>query len=58
MQRGIGHSPEEVNAAYRSPDQKIVNEMKDTLLQYQNFLFNFEVRFQFSYLSVPVFCLL
>ncbi|KAF1001750.1 hypothetical protein AG4045_009867 [Apium graveolens] len=42
VQQGIGHSPEEVNAAYRSPDQKIVNEMKDTLLQFQNFLFNFE----------------
>lgn len=43
VQQGIGRSPEEVNAAYRSPDQKIVDEMKDTLLKYQNFLSNFEV---------------
>ncbi|XP_017256850.1 recQ-mediated genome instability protein 1 [Daucus carota subsp. sativus] len=40
--QAIGHPPEEVNAAYLSPDQKIVDDMKKTLMQYQNFLFNFE----------------
>ena len=54
--QAIGHPPEEVNAAYLSPDQKIVDDMKKTLMQYQNFLFNFEV--PFSYFSVPFFCLL
>lgn len=43
MQKGIGHSPEEVTAALSSPDAKRVGDMKETLRQFQMFLVNFEV---------------
>lgn len=43
MQRGIGHSPEEVTAALTSSDMKVVNGMKETMKQFQIFLVNFEV---------------
>ncbi|GLU18573.1 hypothetical protein SLE2022_348650 [Rubroshorea leprosula] len=42
VQRGIGHSPEEVTAALTSSDMKVVNGMKETMKQFQIFLVNFE----------------
>ncbi|KAG8652689.1 hypothetical protein MANES_06G122000v8 [Manihot esculenta] len=42
VQKGIGHSPEEVTAALSSPDAKRVGDMKETLRQFQMFLVNFE----------------
>ncbi|XP_015580222.1 recQ-mediated genome instability protein 1 isoform X2 [Ricinus communis] len=42
VQKGIGHSPEEVTAALSSSDAKRVGNMKDTLKQFQIFLVNFE----------------
>lgn len=43
VQRGIGHSPEEVTAALSSLDTSMVRDMKETLKQFQIFLVNFEV---------------
>jgi hypothetical protein len=43
VQKGIGHSPDEVTAALSSLDKKKVSDMKDTLKQFQIFLANFEV---------------
>ncbi|GLT69231.1 hypothetical protein SLA2020_413990 [Shorea laevis] len=42
VQKGIGHSPEDVTAALSSSDKKKVSDMKDTLKQFQIFLANFE----------------
>ncbi|KAF2302677.1 hypothetical protein GH714_000714 [Hevea brasiliensis] len=42
VQKGIGHSPEEVIAALSSSDAKRVGDMKETLRQFQIFLVNFE----------------
>ncbi|XP_052181793.1 recQ-mediated genome instability protein 1 [Diospyros lotus] len=42
VQRGIGHSPEEVTAALASSDPNRVRDMKGTLKQFQIFLANFE----------------
>ncbi|XP_047324909.1 recQ-mediated genome instability protein 1 [Impatiens glandulifera] len=42
VQKGIGHSPEEVTAVLTCPDKKRASEMKNTLKQFQNYLVNFE----------------
>ncbi|GLT61868.1 hypothetical protein SLA2020_345430 [Shorea laevis] len=42
VERGIGHSPEEVTAALTASDMKVVNGMKETMKQFQIFLVNFE----------------
>ncbi|KAI3766032.1 hypothetical protein L2E82_16080 [Cichorium intybus] len=42
VQRKIGYSPEEVNAALSSSDPSRVHDMKDTMKQFQVFLVNFE----------------
>ncbi|KAK6924634.1 RecQ mediated genome instability protein 1, N-terminal [Dillenia turbinata] len=42
VQKGIGHSPQEVTAALTSSDTKVVSNMKETLKQFQSFLANFE----------------
>ncbi|KAJ9163920.1 hypothetical protein P3X46_023542 [Hevea brasiliensis] len=42
VQKGIGHSPEEVTGALSSSDAKRVGDMKETLRQFQIFLVNFE----------------
>ncbi|XP_059643059.1 recQ-mediated genome instability protein 1 [Cornus florida] len=42
VQRGIGHSPEEVTGALTSSDSKRVSDMKETMKQFQIFLVNFE----------------
>nr|DAD30500.1 TPA_asm: hypothetical protein HUJ06_009351 [Nelumbo nucifera] len=42
VQKGIGHSPEEVTTALSSSDNKIVNDMKETMKRYQLFLSKFE----------------
>lgn len=43
VQKGIGHSPEDVTAALSSSDTSVVRDMKETLKQFQFFLVNFEV---------------
>ncbi|XP_058093116.1 recQ-mediated genome instability protein 1 isoform X2 [Magnolia sinica] len=42
VQKGIRHSPEEVNAALSSSDKKTVTSMKETMKQYQLYLAKFE----------------
>ncbi|KAL4584745.1 hypothetical protein LXL04_009354 [Taraxacum kok-saghyz] len=42
VQRKIGYSPEEVNAALSSSDPSRVQDMKNTMKQFQVFLVNFE----------------
>ncbi|XP_060670661.1 recQ-mediated genome instability protein 1 [Ziziphus jujuba] len=42
VQKGIGHSPEDVTAALSSSDTSVVRAMKETLKQFQFFLVNFE----------------
>ncbi|KAM6570355.1 hypothetical protein CsatB_018340 [Cannabis sativa] len=42
VQKLIGHSPREVMAALASPDTGIVNNIKETLRNFQNFLASFE----------------
>ena len=43
VQRGIGHSPEDITAALSSSDKQKASEMKETLKHFQRFLVNFEV---------------
>lgn len=43
VQKGIGHSPEEVTSALSSTEKKTVSDMKDTLKTFQLFLAKFEV---------------
>lgn len=43
MQKKIGFSPAEVNAALSSSDSKQVSDMKETMKCFQKFLINFEV---------------
>ncbi|XP_060962704.1 recQ-mediated genome instability protein 1 isoform X3 [Cannabis sativa] len=42
VQKLIGHSPQEVMAALASPDTGIVNNIKEALRNFQNFLASFE----------------
>ncbi|XP_018675447.2 recQ-mediated genome instability protein 1-like isoform X2 [Musa acuminata AAA Group] len=42
VQKGIGHSPEEVTSALSSTEKKTVSDMKDTLKTFQLFLAKFE----------------
>ncbi|CAD5185115.1 unnamed protein product [Musa acuminata subsp. malaccensis] len=42
VQKGIGHSPEEVTSALSSTEKKTVSDMKDTLKTFQLFLTKFE----------------
>ncbi|KAF8400003.1 hypothetical protein HHK36_015876 [Tetracentron sinense] len=42
VQKGIGHSPEEVTAALSSSSMKIASDMKETMKKFQIFLLNFE----------------
>ena len=44
MQKGIGHSPQEVTAALSSSDKQIVSGMKEIMRQFQTFLAHFEVK--------------
>lgn len=44
VQKGIGHSPQEVTAAFSSSDLKKVSDMKEIFRQFQLFLVDFEVR--------------
>lgn len=42
VQKRIGHSPEEVQAALSSPDKTVVSSMKENMKQFQIYLANFE----------------
>ncbi|XWS47783.1 hypothetical protein CRYUN_Cryun13aG0014800 [Craigia yunnanensis] len=42
VQKGIGHSPQEVTAALSSSDKQIVSGMKEIMRQFQTFLAHFE----------------
>ncbi|XP_021716735.1 LOW QUALITY PROTEIN: recQ-mediated genome instability protein 1-like [Chenopodium quinoa] len=42
VQKAIGYSPEEVNAALSSSNEKVVGDLKSKLNQFQLFLMNFE----------------
>lgn len=44
VQKGIGHSPQEVTTALSSSDLKKVSDMKEIFRQFQLFLVDFEVR--------------
>ncbi|MCL7047597.1 hypothetical protein MKW94_007120, partial [Papaver nudicaule] len=42
VQSRIGYSPEEVNAALSSPDKKVGDKMRETMMAFQTILSNFE----------------
>lgn len=43
VQERIGYSPEDLNTALSSSDSSRVQDMKDTIKQFQVYLVNFEV---------------